>query len=38
MIKTGKFVDRFNSEVIFPVNNITGDTIALEEELFVKLN
>ena len=27
--KSGKFVDRFNSRVIFPVNNITGDTIAL---------
>ena len=26
--KTGKFVDRFNSRVIFPVNNITGETIA----------
>ena len=26
--KTGKFVDRFNSRVIFPVNNITGDTVA----------
>ena len=26
--KTGKFKDRFNSRVIFPVNNITGDTIA----------
>ena len=26
--KTGKFVDRFNSRVTFPVNNITGDTIA----------
>ena len=26
--KTGKFTDRFNSRVIFPVNNITGDTIA----------
>ncbi len=26
--KTSKFVDRFNSRVIFPVNNITGDTIA----------
>ncbi len=27
--KSGKFIDRFNSRVIFPVNNITGDTIAL---------
>ncbi len=26
--KTGKFTDRFNSRVTFPVNNITGDTIA----------
>ena len=26
--KTGKYVDRFNSRIIFPVNNITGDTIA----------
>tara|TARA_Y100000591_G_scaffold106403_1_gene90590 strand:+ start:511 stop:2298 length:1788 start_codon:yes stop_codon:yes gene_type:complete len=26
--KTGKYVDRFNSRVIFPVNNLTGDTIA----------
>ena len=26
--KTGKFIDRFNSRIIFPVNNITGDTIA----------
>ena len=26
--KTGKFVDRFNSRVIFPVNNLTGDVIA----------
>jgi len=26
--KTGKYVDRFNSRVIFPVNNIIGDTIA----------
>ena len=27
--KTGKYVDRFNSRITFPVNNITGDTIAL---------
>ena len=27
--KTGKYIDRFNSRVIFPVNNLTGDTIAL---------
>ena len=26
--KSGKYVDRFNSRVIFPVNNISGDAIA----------
>ena len=26
--KTGKYIDRFNSRVIFPINNIAGDTIA----------
>jgi DNA primase len=26
--KTGRYVDRFNSRIIFPINNITGDTIA----------
>ncbi len=26
--KTGKYFDRFNSRIIFPVNNISGDTIA----------
>ena len=26
--KTGKSIDRFNARVIFPVNNITGNTIA----------
>jgi len=26
--KTGKFIDRFNSRIIFPINNIISDTIA----------
>ena len=26
--KSGKYIDRFNSRIIFPVNNIVGDTIA----------
>ena len=26
--KTHKYIDRFNSRIIFPVNNISGDTIA----------
>ncbi len=26
--KTGKYVDRFNSRVIFPINNISGETVA----------
>ena len=26
--KTGKFIDRFNSRVTFPINNVIGDTIA----------
>ena len=26
--KTGKYIDRFNSRVIFPIKNITGNTIA----------
>ena len=26
--KTGKYIDRFNSRILFPVNNIAGDTIA----------
>ena len=27
--KTGKFIDRFNSRVIFPINNLNSDTVAL---------
>jgi DNA primase len=27
--RSGKYIDRFNSRIIFPVNNITGDTVAL---------
>jgi len=26
--KTGKFIDRFNSRIIFPINNLSGHTIA----------
>ncbi len=26
--KTGKLIDRFNSRILFPINNISGDTIA----------
>ena len=26
--KSGKYIDRFNSRIIFPVNNINGDTVA----------
>ena len=26
--KTDKFIDRFNSRVIFPINNISGETVA----------
>ena len=32
--KTGKYVDRFNSRILFPVNNITGDTIAFGGRIF----
>ena len=26
--KSGRYIDRFNSRIIFPVNNITGDSVA----------
>tara|TARA_B100000963_G_scaffold91107_1_gene78413 strand:- start:1497 stop:3284 length:1788 start_codon:yes stop_codon:yes gene_type:complete len=32
--KTGKFVDRFNSRILFPVKNITGDIIAFGGRVF----
>ena len=36
--KTGKYIDRFNSRVIFPVNNIAGIQLHLAVELFVKVS
>ena len=36
--KTNKYVDRFNSRIIFPVNNISGDVIAFGGESFVRAN
>ncbi len=39
--QTGKFIDRFNSRIIFPINNLTGETIAfggrvIKESKFAK--
>ena len=36
--KTGKYIDRFNSRITFPVNNITGETIAFGGRIIRKGN
>jgi len=34
--KTGKFIDRFNSRIIFPINNLKGETIAFGGRILKK--
>ena len=34
--KTGNFVDRFNSRIIFPINNLNGDSIAIGGRIIKK--
>ncbi len=34
--KTGKFVDRFNSRIIFPINNLKGEAIAFGGRILKK--
>ena len=34
--KTGNFVDRFNSRIIFPINNLNGDPIAIGGRIIKK--
>ncbi len=34
--KTGKFIDRFNSRIIFPINNLAGESIAFGGRILKK--
>ena len=34
--KSGKYIDRFNSRILFPINNITGDSVAFGGRIIKK--